>query len=119
MSKRIGFLVVGACVVVAALLLLSVPGPSVIYVITRGFSSGRAVGLLAALGNSVGVLLITGLIVLGLSALLQRFPAAVLFNRELKVPLSNVVTISVNDQRGAMMAVQHMLEQGRKLTGRS
>jgi len=45
---------------------------------------------------------------------LQRFPAAVLFNRELKVPLSNVVTISVNDQRGAMLAVQHMLEQGRK-----
>ena len=30
-----------------ALTEVSVPGPSVIYVITRGFSSGRAVGLLA------------------------------------------------------------------------
>jgi len=43
----------------------------------------------------------------------QRFPAVVLVNRELKDPLPNVVTINVNDQRGAQLATQHFLEQNR------
>ncbi len=62
--------------IVAAIALLSVPGPSVIYVITRGFSGGRSAGLLAALGNTIGVLAVTVLVVFGLSALLQQSPAA-------------------------------------------
>jgi LacI family transcriptional regulator len=44
----------------------------------------------------------------------SRFPAVVLFNRELKKPMPNVVTINVNDQRGAMVAVEHLVESGRR-----
>jgi LacI family transcriptional regulator len=49
-----------------------------------------------------------------LEASAARFPAAVLFNRELKKPLPNVVTINVNDQRGAQEAVEHLLASGRR-----
>lgn len=45
---------------------------------------------------------------------IQHFPAVVLFNRELRHPLPNVVTISVNDQRAAQEAVGHFIEQGRR-----
>lgn len=48
---------------------------------------------------------------------IQRFPAVILFNRELKDPLPNTVTINVNDQRGAQMAVQHFYERGRSRIG--
>lgn len=52
-----------------------------------------------------------------LSPIIQRFPAVILLNRELRDPLPNVVTINVNDQRGAMVAVQHLIEQGRTRIG--
>lgn len=48
-----------------------------------------------------------------LEEVVGRFPAAVVVNRELKRPMPNVVTINVNDQRGAQAAVEHFLAQGR------
>lgn len=48
-----------------------------------------------------------------LEANVTRFPAAVLLNRTLKKPIPNVVTINVNDQRGAQTAVEHFIDQGR------
>ena len=42
-----------------------------------------------------------------------RFPAVVLFNRELEEPLPNTVTINVNDQRGAQLAVQEFAQKSR------
>jgi DNA-binding LacI/PurR family transcriptional regulator len=45
---------------------------------------------------------------------IQRFPAVVLFNRELRHPIPNMVTISVNDQRAAQEAVGHFIKQGRR-----
>ena len=68
--------VIDAAFIVAAVALLSVPGPSVIYVITRGSTGGRRAGFLAALGNTLGVLAVTALVVLGLSALLRQAPIA-------------------------------------------
>ena len=50
---------------------------------------------------------------------IRRFPAVVLVNRELKKPLPGVVTININDQRGAQMAVQHFVEKCRKTLGLS
>jgi LacI family transcriptional regulator len=47
----------------------------------------------------------------------QRFPAAVLINRELSTPLPNVVTININDQRGAQMATQHFIDNKRRKIG--
>ncbi len=45
---------------------------------------------------------------------IRRFPAAVVLNRELPVPPAHIITININDQRGAMLAIQHFLEKGRR-----
>ncbi|MBN1920113.1 MAG: LacI family DNA-binding transcriptional regulator [Anaerolineae bacterium] len=45
---------------------------------------------------------------------LRRFPAVVLLNRELEVPLSHVMTLNVHDYRGARVAVTHFVGQGRQ-----
>ena len=41
-----------------------------------------------------------------------QFSAAVLLNRELRSPVPNLVTINVNDQRGAQIAIQYLLKKG-------
>ena len=54
---------------------------------------------------------------LNMSALLpmvEKFPAAVLVNRELETPLANIATINVDDQKGAFMAVTYFLQHARK-----
>jgi threonine/homoserine/homoserine lactone efflux protein len=54
----------------AALLILLVPGPGVLYVVARSLSQGRRAGLLSVLGLSVGALVHVMAAVVGLSALL-------------------------------------------------
>jgi threonine/homoserine/homoserine lactone efflux protein len=54
---------------VAATLLIIVPGPNVIYIITRGIDQGRRAAVVSALGVEVGMLFHIGAAVLGLSAL--------------------------------------------------
>jgi LacI family transcriptional regulator len=43
-----------------------------------------------------------------------RFPAVVLLNRELKLPPPHTITINVNDQRGAQLALRYFLGKGRQ-----
>lgn len=45
---------------------------------------------------------------------IQRFPAVVLFNRDIRKNLPNVVSICVNDKRAAQEAVLHFLGQGKR-----
>jgi threonine/homoserine/homoserine lactone efflux protein len=54
---------------VAATLLIIVPGPNVIYIITRGIDQGRKAAVASAMGVEVGMLFHIGAAVLGLSAL--------------------------------------------------
>jgi threonine/homoserine/homoserine lactone efflux protein len=54
----------------AALGLLVVPGPAVIYITTRSIDQGRSAGLVSVLGISAGTLVHTAAAALGLSALL-------------------------------------------------
>lgn len=56
----------------AALVLIAVPGPSVVFVIGRALAHGRAVALATVAGNSAGLLVIVALVTLGLSAILER-----------------------------------------------
>jgi threonine/homoserine/homoserine lactone efflux protein len=56
----------------AALALILAPGPDTVYVLTRSLGAGRRVGLRSAAGVSVGVLIHTAAVVLGLSVLLRR-----------------------------------------------
>ncbi|MGH9159442.1 MAG: LysE family translocator [Vicinamibacteraceae bacterium] len=62
--------------VMAAGVLLVMPGPAVIYIITRTLDQGRLAGLVSVLGIGVGTLLHVAAAALGLSALLRSFALA-------------------------------------------
>ncbi|MGZ4482223.1 MAG: LysE family translocator, partial [Gaiellales bacterium] len=55
----------------AAVVLLVVPGPSVIYIVTRSIDQGRRAGLVSTLGIHVGTTVHVTAAALGLSALLM------------------------------------------------
>ena len=67
----------GAFTVTAAVL-IAVPGPSVLFVISRGVALGRRAALLTVLGNAAGVLLLVLAVAAGLGAVLER--STVLFD---------------------------------------
>jgi threonine/homoserine/homoserine lactone efflux protein len=60
----------------AALALIVIPGPAVLYVITRSIDQGRAAGFVSVLGIAVGGLVHVAAATLGLSALLATSAAA-------------------------------------------
>ena len=59
----------------ASFLIIIVPGPSVLFVLARGIAWGRGVALLTVAGNSLGVLVLSGAVALGLGPLLTRSAA--------------------------------------------
>jgi threonine/homoserine/homoserine lactone efflux protein len=62
----------------ASVALIVVPGPDMIYVITRGVAGGRKTALLSALGVCSGLLIHTVFAAVGLSALLAQSATAFL-----------------------------------------
>jgi threonine/homoserine/homoserine lactone efflux protein len=56
----------------AALALLVIPGPSVLYIVTRSVEQGRTAGFVSVLGVHTGTLVHVGAAALGLSAILVR-----------------------------------------------
>jgi threonine/homoserine/homoserine lactone efflux protein len=62
--------------VAAALALLLMPGPAVIYVVTRSVDQGRPAGLASVLGVGIGSLVHIAFAAVGLSALLASSAAA-------------------------------------------
>jgi len=56
----------------ASLLITAIPGPSVLFVISRGISLGARAALVTVVANAVGVYLQVIAVALGLGALLQR-----------------------------------------------
>ena len=65
-----------AVFVVAALALLVVPGPAVLYIVARGIDQGRAAGVVSALGVEAGSLVHVAAAALGLSAVLASSATA-------------------------------------------
>jgi threonine/homoserine/homoserine lactone efflux protein len=61
---------------VAALALLVIPGPSVLYIVTRSVDGGRAAGLASVLGVHLGTLVHISAAALGISALLASSATA-------------------------------------------
>jgi threonine/homoserine/homoserine lactone efflux protein len=59
----------------AALLLVVIPGPDMVMIVALGSRYGRAAGVAAAAGVSAGLAVHTLIAGLGLSALLHKFPA--------------------------------------------
>ncbi len=60
----------------ASLALIVVPGPDMIYVLTRSLSQGRSAGLVSAVGVCSGVLVHTAFAAVGLSAILAQSAVA-------------------------------------------
>jgi len=60
----------------ASLALLVVPGPAVLYIVTRSFSQGRQAGLVSVLGIHVGSIVHVAAAAAGLSALLASSATA-------------------------------------------
>lgn len=60
----------------AALVLLAIPGPAVLYIVGRSIGQGRNAGFVSALGIGVGTLIHTAAAAVGLSALLVSSAAA-------------------------------------------
>lgn len=58
--------------VVASMIIIMVPGPSVLFTLSRGIAWGRAVAVLTVLGNSLGTLLLSLIVAVGLGPLLTR-----------------------------------------------
>lgn len=57
---------------VASILIIMVPGPSVLFTLARGVAWGRSVAVLTVLGNSLGTLLLSLVVALGLGPLLAH-----------------------------------------------
>jgi threonine/homoserine/homoserine lactone efflux protein len=57
---------------VASLIIIVVPGPSVLFTLARGVAWGRTVAVLTVLGNSTGTLVLSWAVALGLGPILSR-----------------------------------------------
>src|SRR5262249_28389773 len=62
--------------VVTSPLVLAMPGPAVLYIVSRGVAQGRTAGMVSVLGISAGNLVQVSAAALGLSALLLSSPLA-------------------------------------------
>jgi len=60
----------------AAVVVLAIPGPAVLYIVGRSIGQGRSAGLVSALGIGVGTLFHVAAAVLGLSALVMSSVSA-------------------------------------------
>jgi threonine/homoserine/homoserine lactone efflux protein len=61
---------------ITAFVLIVVPGPSVLFVVSRGVALGRKAALATVAGNTAGVMVQAILVALGLGALVERSDAA-------------------------------------------
>lgn len=61
-----------AAFVVASLIIIAIPGPSVLFVIGRSLSSGRRVGLLSVLGNELGALPLVAAVAFGVGTIVAQ-----------------------------------------------
>ncbi|MFY9784016.1 MAG: LysE family translocator [Acidimicrobiales bacterium] len=64
-----------AAFVVASMVIIIVPGPSVLFTLARGVAFGRAVAVLTVLGNSLGTLTLSAIVAVGLGPLIERSKA--------------------------------------------
>ncbi|MFD7259086.1 LysE family translocator [Streptomyces sp. NPDC059874] len=70
-----------AAFALASLVLVAVPGPNLIYIVTRSVQDGRRAGIVSALGVETGTLLHVIAAVCGLAALVADHPLALIVLR--------------------------------------
>jgi threonine/homoserine/homoserine lactone efflux protein len=92
-----------ALFIISSLALLIVPGPAVLYIVTRSLSQGRAAGLVSMAGVNAGALTHTVAAALGLSAILVS--SALAFNVVKYVGAAYLIFIGVQQflsRKGAL-----------------
>jgi threonine/homoserine/homoserine lactone efflux protein len=104
----------------AALVLLVVPGPAVLYIVTRSVDQGRRAGLVSVLGTHVGSLVHVAAAALGLSALVVS--SAVAFSAVTYLGAAYLVWLGIRRWRagddaaaavpGAALPMRSLFRQG-------
>ena len=61
---------------IAAMIIILAPGPSVLFVIARAIAWGRATAVLTVLGNVSGSFVLSSLVALGIGPILQKYHIA-------------------------------------------
>ena len=61
---------------IAAMIIILAPGPSVLFVIARAIAWGRATAVLTVLGNVTGSFVLSSLVALGIGPILQKYHLA-------------------------------------------
>jgi threonine/homoserine/homoserine lactone efflux protein len=91
----------------AAFVLIAVPGPSVLFVVTRSVTLGRRAGLATVLGNALGVYVQITAVAFGLGALVED--SAELYTAVKLVGAAYLVLLGVQAirHRGALAAALH------------
>jgi threonine/homoserine/homoserine lactone efflux protein len=87
-----------AVIATASLALAVVPGPSVLYIVTRSITQGKVAGIVSVLGIHVGTLFHVAAAALGLSALLVR--SVVAFNFVKYAGAAYLVFLGIRRLRG-------------------
>jgi threonine/homoserine/homoserine lactone efflux protein len=98
---------------VAALVLLVIPGPAVLYVVSQSVSRGRVAGLVSMLGIQVGGLVHVAAAAAGLSAILVR--SAVAFEAVKYAGAAYLVYLGVRRLSGRQAAERGELPEARRL----
>ena len=98
--------------VMGAIILLVIPGPAVLYVVSRSIGHGRPAGLVSAMGITVGTLFHVAAATLGLSALLA---SALAFQFVKYIGAAYLICLGIRVLRSGGMDVQHAIADQRRL----
>ena len=82
----------------ASLILVVIPGPAVLYIVTRGVTQGRTAAVVSTLGVETGMLVHIGAAAAGVSALIAR--TAVTFTALKLVGAAYLVWLAISALRG-------------------
>ena len=99
--------------VTGAIILLVIPGPAVLYVVSRSIGHGRPAGLVSAMGITVGTLFHVVAATLGLSALLAS--SALAFQFVKYIGAAYLIYLGIRVLRSGAMDVQHAIADQRRL----
>jgi len=99
--------------VTGAIILLVIPGPAVLYVVSRSIGHGRPAGLVSAMGITVGTLFHVAAATLGLSALLAS--SALAFQFVKYIGAAYLIYLGLRVLRSSGTDVQHAIADQRRL----
>ena len=96
--------------VIAAVIIILAPGPSVLFVIARAVAWGRATAVATVLGNVLGSFSLSIIVALGLGPILQR--SVIAFNAVQVLGGAYIVYLGVQAIRHSQVHAEDMTNQG-------